>query len=330
MGRLIIARLAALVGVLVALTFVVFVIQSQVPTDPVAANLGAGASRALVEEKRAELGYDKPITVQYWRFLKRLGQGDIGTSLRTRDPVLSDIGTFAPASVELALVASVLIFVLALALGLWSAAGTRGSGISRRLMVALASAPTFFLGLLAILLFYSSLGWLPASGRTGGGESAHGFVLFSTLFSGDFSGFADALKHVILPALVVAVGPAVAIGRVLRGALLTAMRQDHIRTARSKGMSEVRVLLHHALRNSMTPTLSMAGLQTGLLLTGVVVVEVVFAWPGLGLYTANALANSDFPAVVGVTLVLGAVYVLVNAVVDVLQAVADPRLREAT
>jgi peptide/nickel transport system permease protein len=327
-GRLLLGRLGALVAVLLALTLVIFIVQSQVPTDPVAANLGAGASRALVKEKRAELGYDKPITVQYWRFLKRMTHGDIGTSLWTHDRVLSDIGMFAPASVELALVASVLIFFMSLALGLWSAAGTRGSGVSRRLMVALASAPTFFLGLLAILVFYSWLSWLPASGRTDG-PSAHGFVLFSTLFTGDFSGFADALKHVILPALVVAVGPAVAIGRVLRGALLTAMRQDHIRTARSKGMSEMRVLLRHALRNSMTPTLAMAGLQTGLLLTGVVVVEVVFAWPGLGLYTANSLANSDFPAVVGVTLVLGVVYVLVNGIVDVLQAVADPRLREA-
>jgi peptide/nickel transport system permease protein len=327
-GRLVITRSLSLVMVLLALTLAVFVIQSQVPTDPVAANLGAGASRELVKEKRAELGYDKPIPTQYWRFLDRMASGDIGTSLRTHDPVLSDIATYAPASLELALVAAILIFLMALTLGLWSAAGSRGAGAARRLMVALASAPTFLLGLLAILLFYSQLGWLPASGRVDG-ESARGFVLFSTLFSGDFGGFGDALKHVILPATVVAVGPAVAIGRVLRGALLDAMRQDHVRTARSKGLSELKVLLRHGLRNSLTPTLAMAGLQTGLLLTGVVVVEVVFAWPGLGLYTAQALASSDFPAVVGVTLVLGAVYVVVNGVVDLLQAVADPRLRAA-
>lgn len=328
MARFLALRAASLVGVLLALTLVVFIIQSQVPTDPVAANLGAGASRELVEEKRAELGYDKPITTQYLRFVDRMSGGDIGTSLRTRNSVLSDIGTFAPASLELALVAALLIFAMALTLGLWSAAGSLGSGVVRRLMVALASAPTFFLGLLAILLFYSWLGWLPASGRTEG-ESARGFVLFSTLFAGDLGGFVDAFQHVILPAMVVAVGPAVAIGRVLRGALLESMRQDHIRTARSKGLSEMRVLLHHGLRNSLTPTLAMAGLQTGLLLTGVVVVEVVFAWPGLGLYTANSLSTSDFPAVIGVTLVLGAVYVAVNALVDILQAVADPRLREA-
>lgn len=328
MARFLVGRGASLVGVLLALTLVVFVIQSQVPTDPVAANLGAGASRELVKEKRAELGYDKPLTTQYWRFLDRMSGGDIGTSLRTHNSVLSDIGTFAPASLELAMVAALLILAMALLLGLWSAAGSRGSGTVRRLMVALASAPSFFVGLLAVLLFYSWLGWLPASGRAEG-ESARGFVLFSTFFTGDFPGFLDALKHVILPATVVAVGPAVAIGRVLRGALLDSMRQDHVRTARSKGLSEMRVLLSHGLRNSLTPTLAMAGLQTGLLLTGVVVVEVVFAWPGLGLYTANSLARSDFPAVIGVTLVLGAVYVVVNGLVDVLQAVADPRLRES-
>lgn len=327
MARFLAVRGVSLVGVLLALTLVVFIIQSQVPTDPVAANLGAGASRALVKEKRKELGYDKPVTTQYWRFLDRMSHGDVGTSLRTHNRVLSDVGTFAPASVELALVAAVLIFVMSLALGLWSAAASRGSGVVRRVMVALASAPTFFLGLLAILLFYSWLGWLPASGRVGG-TSARGFVLLSTFFTADFGGFGDALKHVILPATVVAVGPAVAIGRVLRGALLESMRSDHIRTARSKGLSETRVLLRHGLRNSLTPTLAMAGLQTGLLLTGVVVVEVVFAWPGLGLYTANSLSSSDFPAVIGVTLVLGAVYVVVNGVVDVLQALADPRLQE--
>lgn len=328
MTRFLAVRGASLIVVLLALTLVVFVIQSQVPTDPVAANLGAGASRELVADKRAELGYDQPVTTQYWRFLERMTEGDIGTSLRTRNSVLSDIATFAPASLELGAVAAVLILVMSLVLGLWSAAGGRGSGVVRRVMVALASAPTFFLGLLAILLFYSWLRWLPASGRTDAG-SEQGFVLFSSLFRGDFAGFIDALSHVILPALVVALGPAVAIGRVLRGSLLDSMRQDHVRTARSKGLSEWRVLIGHGLRNSLTPTLAMAGLQTGLLLTGVVVVEVVFAWPGLGLYTANALAASDFPAVVGVTLVLGAVYVLVNALVDVLQAVADPRLRDA-
>lgn len=328
MARFVASRVAALVGVLLALTFVVFVIQAVVPTDPVAATLGAGASRAQIAAKRHDLGYDQSLPNQYLRFLDHLAHGDLGSSLRTHNSVLADLGHFAPASIELALVAAVLMFAFALVLGVWSASGVRGSGAVRGVMIALASAPTFFVGILLILAFYSWLGWLPASGRTGAG-SATGFVLIGDLFSGDLAGFADGLKHVILPAIVVAIGPSVAIGRVLRGALLESMRQDHIRTARSKGISELAVLMRHGLRNSLTPTLAMAGLQTGLLLTGVVVVETVFAWPGLGLYTSAALSASDFPAVLGVTLVLGAVYVVVNALVDILQAVADPRLRGA-
>lgn len=329
MGRFFATRVASLVGVLLALTLVVFIVEAVVPTDPVAATLGAGASRSLIAEKRHELGYDQPLYDQYWRFLKHVAQGNLGTSLRTHNSVVSDLTHFAPASIELALCSALLVAVLAVGLGLWSASGVRGSGVVRVVMVSLASAPTFFVGILLILLFYSSLGLLPAGGRTNGG-SATGFVLISSFFTGHFGTFFSDLGHVILPAIVIAIGPAVAIGRVLRGALLEAMRQDHVRTARSKGITELAVLVRHGLRNSLTPTLAMAGLQTGLLLTGVVVVETVFSWPGLGLYTSAALSNSDFPAVIGVTLVLGAVYVVINALVDVLQAVADPRLRESS
>lgn len=329
MGRFLAVRASSLVGVLLALTLVVFIVEAVVPTDPVAASLGAGASRSLIAEKRHALGYDKPLYDQYARFLKHLAHGDLGTSLRTHNSVFSDLGHFAPASLELAVCSAFIVAVLALGLGLWSASGVRGAGLIRVVMAGLASAPTFFVGILLILLFYSWLGLLPAGGRTTAG-TATGFVLVSSLFTGHIGTFFSDLEHVILPATVIAIGPAVAIGRVLRGALLEAMRQDHVRTARSKGISEFAVLVRHGLRNSLTPTLAMAGLQTGLLLTGVVVVETVFSWPGLGLYTSAALSNSDFPAVIGVTLVLGAVYVVINALVDVLQAVADPRLREAT
>lgn len=194
-------------------------------------------------------------------------------------------------------------------------------------MVGFASEPPFFLGIVLVLLFYSWLGLLPASGRTTEG-AATGFVMITDFFTGDFAGWLDGLRHVLLPSFVVALGPSVAIGRVLRGALIDAMGQDHVRTARSKGISEWAVLLRHALRNALTPVLAMAGLQLGLVLTGVIVVETVFAWPGLGLYVSAALINSDFPAVIGVTLVFGTTYVIINTAVDVLQAVADPRLRD--
>jgi peptide/nickel transport system permease protein len=326
MGRFILIRLASLVGVLLALTLVVFVIQAYLPTDPVAATLGAGASHAAIVAKRHELGYDQPVYVQYWRYLDRLAHGDLGVSLRTHDAVTTDLGHFAPASIELAGCALVLVLVLAFAMGLWSAAGSRGSGLVRIVMVALGSAPAFFTAIVLILTFYSWLGMLPASGRTSSGTGS-GFILVTDLVTGNLSGFGDAAQHLILPAIVVAVGPAVAIGRVLRGGLLVAMSQDHAKTAKAKGMSRFSVLLRHGVRNAMTATLSMVGLQVGLLLTGVVVVETVFAWPGLGLYTSNSLQNSDFPAVMGVTLVLGFVYVIVNALVDIGQVLADPRLR---
>jgi peptide/nickel transport system permease protein len=330
-GRLVLTRLAALLAVLALLTLTVFVIQAKLPSDPVAATLGGGASRALIQEKRHELGYDKPLYIQYERFVQRVLDGDLGTSLRTHNSVIGDIGHFGPATIELALASALLMFVLALIFGFWSAYARHGAGLARATMIAAASAPTFFVAILLILLFYSRLGWLPSSGRTNDlspVSSITGLVTIDALLHGNFGVFSDALRHLILPSVVVALGPAVAIGRVLRGSLIDVMRQDHIRTARSKGLGEIHVLLRHAFRNSMTPVLAMTGLQVGLLLTGVIVVETVFAWPGLGLYTARALLFDDFPAVTGVTLVLGVVYVAVNAVVDILQLVADPRMKQ--
>jgi peptide/nickel transport system permease protein len=328
MARFLIGRAISLVVVLIALTFVTFLIQAAVPSDPVAATLGGGASKQVIAEKRHELGYDRPIYVQYERFLKRLSHADLGVSLRTHDKVLTDIGHFAPATIELAVVSLLFVAVFAFVLGLWSASQGLGSGLVRVLMIGGSSLPSFLAAILLVLLFYSTLHWLPASGRTSGG-TATGFVLATSVLHVDPSAFWDDVRHVLLPAIVVAIGPGVAIGRVLRGALLEAMRQDYAaRTARSKGLSSWAVLVRHGVRNALTPTLSMAGLQVGLLLTGVVVVESVFAWPGLGLYTASALQHSDFPAIVGVTFVLGVVYVVVNALVDVLQVIADPRLKD--
>jgi peptide/nickel transport system permease protein len=328
MGRLIAGRLPALIGVLLALTFVVYLIDAVVPANPVAASLGAGASHSQIVAKEHQLGYDKPFYAQYWRFLTRVVHGDLGTSLRTHNAVSSDLGRFAPATIELALVSALLIVLLALVLGVWSASGMRGATLIRAAMAALSSAPTFLVSIILILLFYSSLHLLPPSGRTASGN-ASGLVIFEDLFTGKFNGLLDALEHIIMPAVVVALGPAVAIGRVLRGSLLEELRKDHIRTARSKGLSEFAVIAHHALRNAATPVLAMAGLQMGLVLTGVIVVETVFAWPGLGLYASDSLVSADFPAIIGVTLMLGGAYVVVNAVVDILQLIADPRLRDA-
>jgi peptide/nickel transport system permease protein len=329
---MILVRIGSLVVVLLVLTMVVFVIQAVVPADPVRAAVGGQATAQVVKAKRHELGYDKPLPAQYVNFLGKVLQGDFGDSLRTRRPVLEDISKFAPATLELAFTAAFLAGVLGIILGLWSAHGGRGSGTARITMLGLSSGPTFFMAILLILLFYRNLGWLPASGRMSSQYADNGptgFLMFDSLIHGNPNQWWDAVRHLLLPAFVLALGPAVAIGRVLRSSLLDVMRQDYVRTARAKGLSERMVVLRHALRNASGPALSMAGLQVGLLLAGVVVVELVFAWPGLGLYTQQSIGQADFPAVIGITLVLGIAYVVINAVVDILQLVADPRLRVA-
>lgn len=332
MRRLIAGRTAGLLGVLAALTLAVFMIKAVLPADPVRASIGARATEAQVKAKKAELGYDKPLVTQYVNFVGDVVQGDLGDSLRTRRPVTSDISRFLPATAELAFVAALLAGALGLVLGITSARGGRVAGATRTVMLALASAPTFCLALLAILLFYRKLNWLPSAGRITRKftpPERTKFLLIDTLLAGDVKAFVDVVKHLVMPSLCLAIGPAVAIGRVLRGSLLDVLRQDHTRTARSKGLSQRAVLVRHALRNALGPTLSMTGLQIGLLLSGVVVVELVFAWPGLGLYTTQAIQNADFPAVIGITLVMGTAYVLINAIVDILQVVADPRLKTA-
>lgn len=332
MARLILQRLVSLVCVLLALSIVVFLIRAVLPADPVRAMVGVTAPTEVVERKREELGFNDPLAAQYVRFLGQAVRGDLGMSLRTRRPVTDDIAKFAPATLELAAVTVVVAGMMAIAFGLWSALGEKGSGAARVLMVGGASAPTFFLAIVMMLVFYQRLGWLPSSGRLGAEYSPQGptgFLLVDSVLQLDAGKLFDALHHLVIPTVCLALAPAVAVGRVLRGSLQDVLRQDFIRTARSKGLREVEVIIRHGLRNAIGPALSMGGLQVGALLAGVVVVEQVMAWPGLGRYTTQAITVADFPAVTGVTLVLGASYVLINAVVDIFQLVADPRLRSA-
>ena len=238
MLRLIIQRLIGMVVVLLLLTLTVFVIQAKLPADPVAVTLGGGATPQLIAEKRHELGYDKPLWVQYERYLQRLAHGDLGTSLRTRSSVAGDIAHFAPATIELAVASAIWIFFLSLTLGLWSALRRYGSGSARFSMLALASAPAFFLAILLILLFYSHLHWLPASGESTTLDPVSritGVLFIDALLHGNLHIAWDSVRHLILPSLVIAIGPAVSIARVMRGSLIDTMRLDHIRTARSKG-----------------------------------------------------------------------------------------------
>ena len=331
MARLLVGRLVALVGILLALSAIVFALEALIPADPVRAMVGPSASKASVEARRHELGLDRPLPEQYLAFLSRSVHGDLSLSLHTRRPVAKDLKSFLPATLELALAAGATAVVLGGALGLLTASG-RG-GVARVVLLAGASAPPFLLGLALLLLFYARWHLLPGSGRLSSSTTAPagptGLLTVDGLLHGRLDVVVDAVRHLVLPAFCLAIGPAVALGRTLRSSLRTVMAQDHIRTARAKGLKESTVMVRHALRSALNAPLTMAGLQAGLLLAGVVVVESVFAWPGIGQYTVQAITTTDFPAVAGVTLLLGGAYVVINVLVDLAQIVADPRLRPA-
>jgi peptide/nickel transport system permease protein len=329
MGILISKRLASMVVIVVALTAVIFYLQHISPLDPVHAMLGGQASAGAVAQERHVLGLDRPIMTQFWHYLTGLVHGDLGTSFRTRRPVSTDLGAYVPATAELAAFGLIIALVLG---GVFAFATTlrwRGSGIFRLVLLIGASTPTFLLGIAGILVFYRNLGWLPASGRTSltnAPTGPTGLLTIDGLLHGRLDVVWNAIEHLLMPATAIALGPAVAIGRVLRSSLISDQRSDYARTARAKGLGELRILFKHVLRNAIGAALSMTGLQVGLMFAGVLVIEQVFAWPGVGQYVAQSIPVADFPAIAGVTLLLGVGYVVINTIVDVLQAVADPRI----
>ena len=327
--KFVLKRLAAMVVIILVLTAIIFSLQRLSGINPVHAYLGANASKSAIAKESAVLGYNKPVLDQYFHYVTGLVHGNLENSLRTRRPVSTDLSTFLPATMELTIAALGLALVLGAALGLASAGRWRGAGALRVLMIAGASVPAFLLALLSVLFLNGDLHLLPASGDSGLANpptGPTGMIIPDALLHLQFATAWDGMQHLILPALCVAIGPAVSIGRVLRGSLHASMRSDYVRTARAKGLVERTVLFRHALRNSLSAALSMTGLQVGLMFAGVVVVETVFAWPGIGLYTDQSIPVADFPAIAGVTLVLGVFYVVINALVDVAQAVVDPRV----
>jgi peptide/nickel transport system permease protein len=328
--KFLLVRVASMIGIVLLLVFVMFVLQRVTPVDPVRAKLGSNASKQAVATERHRLGYDDPLPVQYVNYVDDLVHGNLQESLRTRRPVVDDIGAYLPATMELAFFGLVFALIMGGALGIASAAKFRGSGVFRVVLIFGASAPVFLLALLGLILFYRNLGWLPATGRTSianAPDGPTGFLTFDGILHGRLDVTWDAFQHLLMPALCIAIGSAVAIGRVLRGSLIGNLHSDYIRTARAKGLRERTVMFKHALRNSVGPALSMTGLQVGLMFAGVVVVETIFAWGGLGQYIVQSIPRADFPAIAGVTLLLGVGYVVINTIIDILQSLADPRIR---
>lgn len=326
MIRFILRRVGAAIILILLLSAIIFLLQAISPGDPVKAYLGNNASPAAVAAKRQFLGLNDPLPLQYLHFVVNLLQGNLGMSFRTHRTVVADLESFLPATVELVTTAFILAVILAVIFAISGALRWRGSSFYRGPLLVLATAPPFLLALGGIVLFYAQLGWLPASGRGADSSGPTGFLLIDSLLSGNLPEWLSAIQHLLMPAVVLAIAPAIAIGRILRASLESTMSADYVRTAESKGLGRVAVIGRHVIRNSVGPGLSMAGLQLGFMFAGVVVVEQIYSWPGIGNYLAASIPVSDFPAIAGVTLVLGSIYIASNALVDVLQAAADPRI----
>lgn len=322
-------RLLGAIPVLLVLVVAVFTLQQVAPVDPVAALVGAKASPEVYAAARHQLGYDQPLPMQFLHYLTNAVQGDLGQSSLTRTPVISDIANFLPVTLELLFVAMILTVLIGFFLGLATAQGWRGSGVLRVVMISGASVPVFLACLLGMMVFYRYLNILPVTGTTAYYDAPTGpthFLLIDSILAGRPEIFFDDLYHLILPAFCLAVTPAVAVGRVLRSSLETTMHGDHIRTVRAKGLGEKRILFMHTARNSLGPVLALMGLQIAVMIGNCILVELIFARPGIGLYIARAIDKADFNAIAGVTLVVGVLYVVTNIVVDALQSVADPRV----
>ena len=330
MGVLILRRLAAMLAVLLVLTAVIFLLRQLTPANPARVALGPRASTGALEEYSRELGLNEPLVVQYFTYLNDVAHGDFQVSVRTRRAVSEDLVAFVPATMELALYGIMFAAAGGLLLGVLSAARWRGSGVVRNVMMLGASVPVFLLAFAFILVLSRNFGWLPGTGRSSLRDMPSGptrLLTVDAILHGRADAFWNALRHLILPAATIGLASAVAIGRVLRSSLRASLDSDYVRTARAKGLAERLVLRRHALRNASGPAMTMAGLQLGLMFAGVVIVEQIFAWPGIGWYTAQSIPTNDFAAIAAVTLILGSLYVAVNTAVDIAQMLADPRAR---
>jgi peptide/nickel transport system permease protein len=333
--RYITRRVLVLPLMLVGITLLSFVLSHAVPADPISANLGeqAAANPAAVAAFRQRWGLDRPLPQQYVVYLAHLARGDMGVSISTHQPVAIDLRQHLPATIELAVAAMLLSLTLGIPLGIVSAVRRDSviDQITRGGSLVGVSMPVFWLGLVALLIFYARLGWVPSPGqlspRLPRPPFVTGFIILDALLAGQGATARDAIAHLALPALVLGSYSVGVITRMMRGSMLDVLGEDYVRTARAKGLPRVIVTLRHAARNALLPVLTVIGLSFGGLLSGAVVTETVFAWPGLGSYAFRSATSLDFPAIMGVGVVVASVYVLVNLLVDVAYAMVDPRIR---
>lgn len=333
MGAYIARRLLLLMFTSFGVLVITFFVSHVVPGDPIGAVLAPQAPAELVEKIRAKWGFDKPIYEQFALYVNNIFHGDLGTSIRTNKPVLKDLRDFFPATLELATAAIIIGILLGVSIGMISAVKRgRWTDHSVRVFSLIGlSMPVYWLGLILLLIFYYILGWLPGPGQLDyyivRPQKLTGLITIDTLIAGNLDAFLNALKHLILPAFVLGFFSTAAIARITRASMLEVLGQEYVRTARMKGLRETIVIVRHALKNAMLPITTIIGISYGNLLEGAVLTETVFAWPGLGRYATSAFLSLDFPAVMGVTLLIALIYALVNLLVDLLYAFLNPKIR---
>ncbi len=313
MTTYIIRRLLILPLLMLGISLVVFILVQLAPGDPITAQYGlklAELDTATVERLREDLGLNDPVMVQYGRYLWRLVQGDFGQSLTSRTPVLTEISARYPATMELALVAMILVVLVSIPLGVVSAL-KRGTLVDNFLMAGAlfgVSIPSFWFGIMAILVFGLWLGWLPISGRGSG-----------PVF--------DRLEYLVLPSVTLAIGLMGINSRMVRSSMLEVLGLDYIRTARAKGVRPAVVIAKHAIRNALIPVITILGLQFAGLLGGAIIIETIFAWPGIGRLAVNAIWRRDYPVIMGTVLIFSFTFILANLLIDILYTILDPRIR---
>jgi peptide/nickel transport system permease protein len=334
MLRFVVRRLLLLVPILIGLSLLVFLWIRALPGSPAEALLGERASAESVAQVRDQYGLDDPIYEQYWRYLQTIGSGDLGTSIASRRPITEEIRERFPATIELAFGAMIFATFLGIPLG-FVAAKRHGKSVDHAsLFVSLigVSIPIFFLAIILKWAFSVELGWLPSVGRQDvliDAEHPTNFYVLDGIVTGNWTAAWDAIKHLILPAIALGSIPLAIIARITRASVLDVQNEDYVRTARAKGLSGQVVDRRHVLRNAMLPISTIVGLQVGLLLSGAILTETVFAFPGIGTWLQAAIENRDYPVIQGGILFVAIVVVLVNLFVDLSYGLLNPRIRLA-
>ena len=325
-------RIIATIPVIVLISLLVFLLIHAAPGDPADLLLSEEASPEDIADARRRWGLDQPIYIQYLHFLGNIASGDLGISFRYADPVLSLIGERLPATIELAIASLIIAIIFGIPLGIW--AGAKPNSWADNLGSVFGffgiSMPSFWLGIMLILVISGYFNWLPSSGRSTYGVAQGfetGFYISHSLLTGNTTAAWDGLKYIIMPAIALGTGMMGLIMRVTRSSVLEIMSEDYVRTARAKGLGENSVLWRHVLRNALVPIITVVGLELGTLLSGSIIVETVFAWPGSGSLLISAIQSRDYPLITGTVLTYTIAFVAVNFAIDVLYAWIDPRIR---